>query len=133
MIAKEITTPGDHQIKAMFVSCGQPGAVGAQRRRTRGGARQRSTCRWRSTSTVTETTARCDYVLPVTTMYERDDFPLTFQAFQATPFRQATEAVVAPRGRSRVSEWEIDRRADAADSSGRQLPADGRRCSGDRR
>ena len=45
---------------------------------------------------VTETTARCDYILPVTTMYERDDFPYTFQAFQATPFRQATEAVVAP-------------------------------------
>ena len=46
---------------------------------------------------VTETTAHCDYMLPVTTMYERDDFALTFQQFQATPFRQATEAVVAPR------------------------------------
>ncbi|PRC60324.1 formate dehydrogenase, partial [Mycobacterium sp. ITM-2017-0098] len=50
--------------------------------------------------------AHCDYVLPVTTMYERDDFPLTFQPFQATPFRQATEAVVAPVGQSR-QEWEI--------------------------
>ena len=55
---------------------------------------------------VTETTAHCDYVLPVTTMYERDDFAVTFQTFQATPFRQATEAVVAPAGR-RATEWEI--------------------------
>ena len=55
---------------------------------------------------VTETTAQCDYILPVTTMYERDDFPYTFQAFQATPFRQATEAVVggaARLGRSGTS------------------------------
>jgi anaerobic selenocysteine-containing dehydrogenase len=55
---------------------------------------------------VNETTAHCDYVLPVTTMYERDDFPVTFLTFQATPFRQATEAVVAPVGESRT-EWEI--------------------------
>lgn len=34
---------------------------------------------------VNETTAHCDYVLPVTTMYERDDFAVTFQMFQATP------------------------------------------------
>ena len=39
-------------------------------------------------------------------MYERDDFRYTFQTFQATPFRQATEAVVPPRGQAR-SEWEI--------------------------
>jgi anaerobic selenocysteine-containing dehydrogenase len=55
---------------------------------------------------VTETTGRCNYILPVPTMYERDDFPYTFQGFQATPFRQATEAVVAPAGEAR-SEWDI--------------------------
>ena len=69
---------------------------------------------------VTETTARCDYILPVTTMYERDDFPYTFQAFQATPFRQATEAVVAPAGESRP-EWDIV--DDLARRLGRQVPA----------
>ncbi len=55
---------------------------------------------------LTETTALCDYILPVTTMYERDDFPLTFQPFQATPFRQATEAVIEPVGQAR-QEWQI--------------------------
>ena len=45
-------------------------------------------------------------MLPVTTMYERDDFALTFQQFQATPFRQATEAVVDAPGEART-EWDI--------------------------
>jgi anaerobic selenocysteine-containing dehydrogenase len=39
-------------------------------------------------------------------MDERDDFAVTFQTFQATPFRQATEAVVPPAGQART-EWEI--------------------------
>ena len=55
---------------------------------------------------INETTAHCDYVLPATTMYERDDFPLPFQLLQPTPFRQATEAVVAPAGQAR-EEWAI--------------------------
>lgn len=105
MLAKEIATPGDRQIRALFVSAGNPVlsvpngvelaesmdnlelSVGLDIYRT-------------------ETTSRCDYVLPVTTMYERDDFPILFQPFHATPFRQATEAVVPPRGQSRT-EWQI--------------------------
>jgi anaerobic selenocysteine-containing dehydrogenase len=39
-------------------------------------------------------------------MYERDDFPLPFQTLQPTPFRQATEAVIAPVGQARA-EWEV--------------------------
>ena len=45
-------------------------------------------------------------MLPATTMYERDDFPLPFQILQPTPFRQATEAVVPPAGQARP-EWAI--------------------------
>ena len=55
---------------------------------------------------VNETLAHCDYVLPAATMYERDDFPLAFQTLQPTPFRQATEAVIAPVGQARA-QWEI--------------------------
>src|SRR4029077_4799059 len=55
---------------------------------------------------INETTAHWDYVLPAATMYERDDFPLAFQTLQPTPFRQATEAVVAPVGEARA-EWEV--------------------------
>ena len=50
-------------------------------------------------------------LIPVEVIYERalvrrDDFAVTFQTFQATPFRRATEAVVAPVGQARA-EWEI--------------------------
>jgi anaerobic selenocysteine-containing dehydrogenase len=55
---------------------------------------------------VNETLAHCDYVLPAATMYERDDFPLPFQTLQPTPFRQGTEAVIAPVGQARA-EWEV--------------------------
>ena len=55
---------------------------------------------------VNETNAHADYVLPATTMYERADFPLPFQTYFTTPFRQATAAVVEPAGEAR-EEWEV--------------------------
>lgn len=105
MLAKEITIPGDGQIRALFVSAGNPvlsvpnGAELAE-------AMPQLELSVALNFYLTETTAQCDYVLPVTTMYERDDFPLLFQAFQATPFRQTTDAVVPPRGQART-EWDI--------------------------
>jgi anaerobic selenocysteine-containing dehydrogenase len=105
MLAKEITTAGDRQIRALFVSAGNPvlsvpnGAELAE-------AMPQLELSVALDFYLTETTARCDYVLPVTTMYERDDFPLLFQPFQTTPFRQITEAVVAPCGQART-EWQI--------------------------
>ncbi len=105
MMAKEITTPGDRQIRALFVSAGNPvlsvpnGAELAE-------AMPKLDLSVALDFYLTETTSQCDYVLPVTTMYERDDFPLLFQPFHATPFRQTTEAVVAPRGQART-EWQI--------------------------
>ena len=119
MIAKEITTPGDRQIKAMFVSAGNP-VLSVPNGDELEAAFETLDLSVGLDFYVTETTARCDYILPVTTMYERDDFPYTFQGFQATPFRQATEAVVAPAGESRP-EWDIV--ADLATRLGRQIPA----------
>ncbi len=105
LMAKEIMTPGARQIRAMFVSAGNPVLSVPN-----GGELEEAFDSLELSVAldfyVTETTGRCDYILPVTTMYERDDFPYTFQAFQATPFRQATEAVVAPAGQAR-SEWDI--------------------------
>ena len=105
LMAKEIDTPGDRQIKALFVSAGNPVLSVPD------GDEIESALNGLELMVgldlyVTETTAHCDYILPVTTMYERDDFALTFQTFQATPFRQATEAVVAPAGQART-EWDI--------------------------
>ena len=105
LMAKEITTPGDRQIRALFVSAGNP-VLSVPNGDELEAAFEELELSVALDFYVTETTSRCDYILPVTTMYEREDFPYTFQAFQATPFRQATEAVVAPAGEART-EWDI--------------------------
>lgn len=105
LMAKEISTPGKRQIKALFTSAGNP-VLSVPNGEELEAAVAGLDLMVGLDLYVNETTALCDYVLPVTTMYERDDFAVTFQTFQATPFRQATEAVVAPRGQART-EWEI--------------------------
>ncbi len=105
LMAKEIFTPGDRQIKALFTSAGNP-VLSVPNGSELEEALESLDLMVGLDLYINETTAHCDYVLPVTTMYERDDFPVTFQTFQATPFRQATEAVVAPVGQART-EWDI--------------------------
>jgi anaerobic selenocysteine-containing dehydrogenase len=105
LMAKEITTPGAGQIKAMFVSAGNP-VLSCPNGDELEAALETLDLSVAIDFYVNETGAHCDYILPATTMYERDDFPFIFQPFQATPFRQATEAVVAPAGEAR-SEWDI--------------------------
>ena len=105
VMAKEITTAGPGQIKALFVSAGNPVLSvpnGPELERALGQLELMVGI----DLYVNETTAHCDYVLPAATMYERDDFPLAFQTLQPTPFRQATEAVVTPAGQARA-EWEV--------------------------
>jgi formate dehydrogenase len=55
---------------------------------------------------VNETNRHADYVLPATTLYEREDVPLAFLGFFTQPFIQTTEAVVPPPGEAR-EEWQI--------------------------
>ncbi len=105
MLAGEITTPGDRQIRALFVSAGNP-VLSVPNGAELADAMSELELSVALDIYVTETTSRCDYILPVTTMYERDDFPLLFQPFHVAPFRQATEAVIPPRGQART-EWEI--------------------------
>ena len=105
LMAKEITTPGRRRIRALFVSAGNP-VLSVPNGEELESALTRLDLMVGLDLYVTETTSHCDYVLPVTTMYERDDFAVTFQTFQATPFRQATDAVVEPVGQART-EWEI--------------------------
>lgn len=100
LMAKEITEVDERQIKALFVSAGNP-VLTVPNGNELEAALETLELMVGLDLYVTETTSHCDYVLPVTTMYERDDFAVTFQTFQATPFRQATEAVVAPRGDAR--------------------------------
>jgi anaerobic selenocysteine-containing dehydrogenase len=105
LMAKEMTTAGRGQIKALFVSAGNP-VLSVPNGDELEDAMRGLELKVGIDLYVNETTAHCDYVLPAATMYERDDFPLAFQTLQPTPFRQATEAVVAPAGQARA-EWEI--------------------------
>jgi anaerobic selenocysteine-containing dehydrogenase len=105
LMAKEIVTPGRRQVRAMFIGAGNP-VLSVPNGAELEEALDAAELTVGLDLYVNETTAHCDYVLPVTTMYERDDFAVTFQMFQATPFRQATDAVVEPVGQSRT-EWDI--------------------------
>jgi anaerobic selenocysteine-containing dehydrogenase len=105
VMAKEITTPGRGQVRALFVSAGNP-VLSVPNGDELERALESLELMVGIDIYVNETLAHCDYVLPATSMYERDDFPLPFQTLQPTPFRQATEAVIAPVGQAR-QEWEI--------------------------
>ncbi|MBV8927545.1 MAG: molybdopterin-dependent oxidoreductase, partial [Mycobacteriaceae bacterium] len=105
VMAKEITTPGRGQVRALFVSAGNP-VLSVPNGDELEEALDGLELMIGVDLYVNETLAHCDYVLPAATMYERDDFPLAFQTLQPTPFRQATEAVVAPAGQART-EWDV--------------------------
>jgi anaerobic selenocysteine-containing dehydrogenase len=107
VMAKEITTPGKGQLRALFVSAGNP-VLSVPNGDELEDALGRLDLMVSLDLYVNETNAHADYVLPATTMYERDDFPIAFQTLQITPFRQATDRVVEPAGEARP-EWTVVR------------------------
>ncbi len=105
VLAKEITTPGEGQIRALVLSAGNP-VLSVPNGDELEEALDQLELMVSMDLYVNETNAHADYVLPATTMYERDDFPLPFQTLLTTPFRQATRAVVPPAGEAR-EEWTV--------------------------
>jgi anaerobic selenocysteine-containing dehydrogenase len=105
LMAKEIAEPGEGQIRALFVSAGNP-VLSVPNGPALNDAMKKLELSVALDFYVTETTSQCDYILPTTTMYEREDFPLLSQTFLIQPFRQATTAVIPPRGQART-EWDI--------------------------
>lgn len=53
-----------------------------------------------------ETNRYADYILPVCTMYEREDLPFNFMSLMLRPTLFATKAVIPPQGASRP-DWEV--------------------------
>jgi formate dehydrogenase len=104
-MAKEMTTPGKGQIRAMFFSAGNP-VLSVPNGPELEAAIEGTELSVAIDLYVTDTSRHCDFVVPATTMYEREDFPLPFLALFSTPFIQMTDAVVAPRGEAR-QEWEV--------------------------
>ncbi len=105
LIPQEIETPGRDQLRAMFVSAGNPVLSVPD-----GEAMERALGELDLFVSldfyVNETNRHADYVLPTTTFLERDDTPVAFLGFYTTPFVQHSDAVVAPAGEAR-EEWEI--------------------------
>src|SRR4051812_36158328 len=105
VIPQEIETPGEGQLRALFVSAGTPVLSvpdGAAMERALGKLDLLVSLDFY----VNETNRHADYVLPSTTFLERDDTPVAFLGFYTKPFVQHSDAVVAPAGESR-EEWEI--------------------------
>ncbi len=103
ILADEILTPGKDQIKAMFVTGGNPLMTMAN------GARLREAFESLELLVVTdiymnETASLAHYVLPATSPLQRPDLPFVFPLFlgmQSKPYLAATEAVVPPQAEQR--------------------------------
>ena len=105
LIPKEITTPGKGQIRAFFVSAGNP-VLSVPDGEALERAFEELDLLVSLDFYVTDTSRHADYVLPATTFLEREDVPVALMGFFSTPFMQVTEAVVPPRGEAR-QEWRI--------------------------
>jgi len=123
LLPEEITTPGKGQIRAFFVSAGNPVLSvpdGTALERAFGELELMVSLDFY----VNETNKHADYVLPATTFLEREDVPVAFLGLFSTPFIQVTRPVVAPAGEAR-QEWrvieDLSRRIGVAPYSAPQL------------
>jgi formate dehydrogenase len=107
LLPREITTPGERQIRALFVSAGNPVLSVPDGDALEAALGELDLC-VSLDFYVNETNRHADYVLPATTWLERDDLPIAFLGFYTTPFVQYTDPVVPPAGEAR-EEWEIVR------------------------
>lgn len=105
LMAKEITTPGEGRLRALFVSAGNPVLSVPNGEELAAAIEQLDLC-VAVDIYMSETAKRADYVLPATTFLEREDLPLPFLSLFTKPFINMTEAVVEPAGEAR-QEWEI--------------------------
>ncbi|MEV6770521.1 molybdopterin-dependent oxidoreductase [Nocardia sp. NPDC051030] len=105
IMAKEITTPGPGQLRALFTSAGNP-VSSVPNGRELASAIEQLDLFVSIDLYVTDTNRTADYILPATTFLERDDIPLPFTALSPTPYTQYTERVLEPYGEAR-EEWRI--------------------------
>jgi formate dehydrogenase len=103
IMADEILTPGDKQLRALFVTGGNPLITMPNSNRLREAF---SKLELLVTLDIlpNETGALAHYMLPCTTPLERPDLPFIFPlmlGLQVKPYLQATKAVVKPEGEQR--------------------------------
>lgn len=103
ILADEILTPGKEQIKALFVTGGNPLITMAESEKLKN-AFQKLDLLVVLDIFLNETASEADYVLPTTDPFQRPDLPFIFPlmlGLQIKPYLQATEAVIAPQGEQR--------------------------------
>ena len=103
ILADEILTPGQDQIKGMFVTGGNPLLTMANADRMREAFKQLELLVVTDIY-LNETASLAHYVLPATSPLERPDLPFVFPLFlgmQSIPYLAATEALVKPSGEQR--------------------------------
>jgi anaerobic selenocysteine-containing dehydrogenase len=105
LLPREITTPGERQIRAFFVSAGNP-VLSVPDGEALESALGELELMVSLDIYVNETNRHADYVLPATTFLEREDVPVAFLGFYSTPFIQVTDPVVEPAGEAR-EEWRV--------------------------
>lgn len=105
VMAQEITTPGPGQLRALFVSAGNP-VLSSPDGDTLAAALAQLDLLVSVDLYVNETNQHAHYVLPGATFLERDDLPYGLAGASPWPFMQATEAVLEPYGEAR-NDWEI--------------------------
>jgi anaerobic selenocysteine-containing dehydrogenase len=105
LLPREITTPGERQVRAFFVSAGNP-VLSVPDGDALEAAMGELDLMVSIDLYVNETNRHADYVLPATTFLEREDIPVAFLGFYSTPFIQVTEPVVPPAGEAR-EEWRV--------------------------
>jgi formate dehydrogenase len=103
ILADEILTPGKGQIKALFVTGGNPLITMANSERLREAFKELELLVVLDIQP-SETASVATHVLPCTSPFQRPDLPFIFPlmlGLQSTPYLQATRAVVPPQGEQR--------------------------------
>jgi anaerobic selenocysteine-containing dehydrogenase len=103
ILADEILTPGEQQVRALFVTGGNPLITMPNSARLRA-AFERLELLVCLDIYRNETASLAHYVLPCTTPFERPDLPFLFPlllGLQSRPYLQATQAVLRPAGEAR--------------------------------
>jgi formate dehydrogenase len=103
IMADEILTPGDRQIKALFVTGGNPLITMANSERLRDAFKELELLVVLDIQP-SETASVATHVLPCTSPFQRPDLPFVFPlmlGLQSKPYLQATKAIIPPQGEQR--------------------------------
>ena len=104
-LGKEMLVPGKGRMKAFFTVAGNPLLTAPNGDEIAEGLKTLDL--YVSIDLYLSDTGRyADYILPATSMYEREDCNVITQTFHLTPHLEWTDAVIPPRGECR-QEWEI--------------------------